>query len=440
MLRAVLAAALLGLAGLCVERAAAWCGLPRRWAWAAALATSVLLPLLSLWMPDALPGAAIPIGLGAGDGAAAGALPAAVGPASGSARFTLPPLRVVLPVLWMALSAAWVASLAVGYARLRRVRERSPGAWADGVPVRVADTAGPAVVGLLHPAIVLPRWAMEAPPEERGLIVRHEQEHVRAGDAWLLAVSALAVAAMPWSPGLWWQHRRLRLAVETDCDARVLRAGADLREYGRVLLGAASREPFPMLPVPSWTAAASHLEHRIVTMSASRPKHPLARAVSATGVGLALALGACAVSSPSPSVPQPERVVTEGGWSSLRREPKPGEEVIEVEMKAEPSTRPTPGFLPYFDVNLIGPHAYHPGERWPVYPQVRGIKQGSAVQRAGLMLGDTVLTVNGRDMREWDVFHDAQVGTVYTLHVRRAGQERDITFAIEPDAPAPGRR
>jgi membrane-associated protease RseP (regulator of RpoE activity) len=196
-----------------------------------------------------------------------------------------------------------------------------------------------------------------------------------------------------------------------------------------------------MLPVPSWTAAASHLERRIVAMSATRPARPLFRAVPAAGLGLALALGACAVSSAAHHRDPAASKTADGGWISLPMEVPPGVVVDTVPMPADPPfTRPSPGFLPHFDVNLIGPHAYHLGERWPVYPQVRSIKQGSAVQRAGLMLGDTVLTVNGRDMREWDVFHDAQVGTVYTLHVRRAGQERDVTFAIEPDATAPGRR
>ena len=88
----------------------------------------------------------------------------------------------------------------------------------------VSDRAGPLVLGLLDAQIVLPRWTLDEPDECR-LIVRHEREHVRAGDPWLLALGAVAVAAVPLSPALWWQHRLLRLAVETTRDTHVLAAG-----------------------------------------------------------------------------------------------------------------------------------------------------------------------------------------------------------------------
>lgn len=44
-------ALLIGLAGLALERVAAWRGFPRRALWAAALTLSLALPLLGLLMP-----------------------------------------------------------------------------------------------------------------------------------------------------------------------------------------------------------------------------------------------------------------------------------------------------------------------------------------------------------------------------------------------------
>ena len=35
----------------------------------------------------------------------------------------------------------------------------------------------------------------------------------------------MAVVLMPWNLPLWWQWRRLRFAIEVDCDARVLASG-----------------------------------------------------------------------------------------------------------------------------------------------------------------------------------------------------------------------
>ncbi|MFP4622689.1 MAG: M56 family metallopeptidase, partial [Gemmatimonadota bacterium] len=47
--------------------------------------------------------------------------------------------------------------------------------------VRVAPAAGPAVMGLRCPEIVVPAWLLEASPEEQRLVVLHEREHLRAG-------------------------------------------------------------------------------------------------------------------------------------------------------------------------------------------------------------------------------------------------------------------
>jgi len=108
----------------------------------------------------------------------------------------------------------------------------------DGVETLVAPDFGPAVVGWRRLEIVLPEWAMDLAGDARGLIVRHEQEHVRHRDPQLLIHASLAVLAMPWNPALWWQYRRLRRAIELDCDARVVRGGASVSRYGEVLLEA----------------------------------------------------------------------------------------------------------------------------------------------------------------------------------------------------------
>ena len=58
----------------------------------------------------------------------------------------------------------------------------------------------------------------------------------------LIAAAAWAVALFPWNPALWLIVKRLRLAIEIDCDARVL-AGrrSDVRDYGMLLLTVGSR-------------------------------------------------------------------------------------------------------------------------------------------------------------------------------------------------------
>ena len=303
MLQALLAAALLGLGALAAERVAGWFAVPRRSVWAAAMLGSLLLPALSLWAPGVLPDPGIfPVAAAPLPALDVGALPPfAGGPGApvGGAVADAPAWRTdptaLLGLGWLAASLAVLGVVGWTYRRLRRARERGVAMDLDGGEVRVTEHAGPAVVGLLHPAIVVPRWVLDAPGDERRLILLHEREHVAAGDAWLLFFATLAVAAMPWSVPLWWQHRRLRAAVETDCDARVLARGASRREYGQVLIRTAGSTPGLPLLGPAWGDSTSQLERRIIAMTTKRPSHRLLRSVPLLALAAAVATTACDV-------------------------------------------------------------------------------------------------------------------------------------------------
>jgi hypothetical protein len=139
-------------------------------------------------------------------------------------------------------------------------------------------------VGVVRPAIVMPRWALRLPAAERELMLAHEEEHRRAGDAPLLLAAALFLVLLPWNAPLWWQLGRLRLAVEVDCDRRVLRRTGELRRYASLLLEIGRRRtalPFSI----ALAEPASFLERRIRTMT-TRPKPRYVRSL-----GLLLAAG-----------------------------------------------------------------------------------------------------------------------------------------------------
>ena len=146
----------------------------------------------------------------------------------------------------------------------------------DGMPVLVAPEAGPAVVGVRRLEIVVPEWAVRGDAAALRLMLRHEEQHVRARDPNLLLLAALAVVLMPWNALLWWQLRRLRLAIEVDCDARVLGLGEDVHRYGSLLLDVASRYAGPaLLPGAAFSESANQLSRRIDAMSAPRPRRPI---------------------------------------------------------------------------------------------------------------------------------------------------------------------
>jgi bla regulator protein blaR1 len=170
---------------------------------------------------------------------------------------------------WAALSGAMLLALAASATALalrkRRWRQRT----VAGATVYVAPDAGPAVVGLLRPRIVLPAWLATAPPAQQALVIAHEQAHIDARDPQLLTVALCLLVLMPWNLPLWWQLRRLRHAIEVDCDARVLRAGHDLQQYGAALIDVGQRQSGFVGAVAAMAQSRSLLEQRIRLMVGS---------------------------------------------------------------------------------------------------------------------------------------------------------------------------
>jgi TonB family protein len=130
-------------------------------------------------------------------------------------------------------------------------------------------------------------------------VVAHEREHVRAGDPRLLAAALAAAVLTPWNPAAWWQLRRLRLAIEVDCDARVLRRRGDVRAYGSALLEVGRRASRSGFATAAFAEPVSSLERRIRIMTAPAARRPLLRAAACGAVAAALAAAACEAPEPT---------------------------------------------------------------------------------------------------------------------------------------------
>jgi hypothetical protein len=300
---------LLSLAAAAVEGGARALRLPTRWGWAAALVLTVALPLVAWLRPSAIAGPAT-----TADGAPVDVLRVSLLPLAESAEAAAtaaPWLAAVergLAAGWGLASAAvllWIAAMTAVLAYRRRRWTR---ASAAGVPVLFAPDTGPAVVGLLRGRIVLPAWAREAEPRVLETMVAHEREHLRAGDHRLLAFGLMVIAAMPWHPAAWWMLRRLRLAVEVDCDARVIRR-ADVLAYGRVLLEVGQRAGRLPLGAAALSQPVSFLERRIRIMTSPRVRFPRLRAGAMAAVASGLMLAACEMATPSGPTPADARRV-----------------------------------------------------------------------------------------------------------------------------------
>jgi beta-lactamase regulating signal transducer with metallopeptidase domain len=315
MLQSLVVGTLAALGALACEwafRALRW---PTRWAWAAALlllaALTALAPLRTPAMRLRVPVSEIVVA------------PAALAPRAPDDGFMLrvqalrarlaapvpmlahvlggPRMLALAPWLlaaWATLSAALLAMSLVVAWRLAQARRAWPLVDLHGERVRLAPSAGPAVIGLTAAGIVVPRWLLGRSADEQRVVLAHEREHLRARDPLLLALGSLVTIALPWHPLAWWLQSRLRLAVELDCDRRVLGAGIAPRTYGALLLDVAGRGTglplgLPLLGVPTLATRTSHLERRLVAMTSPRARFPRARIALAAAVSLVAVLAAC---------------------------------------------------------------------------------------------------------------------------------------------------
>jgi TonB family protein len=297
MCHALAVAALSGVAAVAAERAARLFGAATRWFWAAALAITSLGPL-TLW--SARSGAVAAQsdrfidGIG---GASVGGLGVVGAPPAGWG------LDAWIAAGLVAATLLATAVIAFGGVRLALRRRRWRRGRMDGEPVLVSRDTGPAVVGVVRGEIVVPTWAFSLEASDRACLLAHERSHLRAGDPRLVS-AALALAALAaWNPLVWWQIRRLRLAIEMDCDARVLRAVGDVGRYGRALLAVGAMRARRPEPLMAFAEPASHLERRIMAMSEPRPARRGRRAATLAAAASLAVTAACAIPRPVPPAP-----------------------------------------------------------------------------------------------------------------------------------------
>ena len=230
----LLVSALIGLAALLVERALGHYRKPVRGVWTVAVVGSLMLPVAAYVAPALLANLSTPIPaeLLRLDAFRAAPVDAIAGDTGGFDLLALlPSSSTLLLGVWIGSILVLGGYLAFAWGRLRgEMRSWAPGRILDA-PVMVSHDRGPAVVGLRRSVIVLPRWIAELEENVLRLIFLHEREHQVAGDQRRFAIGMLGVLAMPWNPVMWWQLRRLRLAIEFDCDRRVIASGITRREY-----------------------------------------------------------------------------------------------------------------------------------------------------------------------------------------------------------------
>ncbi len=296
MLWSIGAGLLLLVAGLAAERLFEG---RRRWVWVAAGVGTVLLTAVRLVTSGGtvaenpadglvISGLAAPV---TDDAGAWEAMEAAPGTLENPSSPTLFPVTIprdsvlhsldwILLLVWLALSAGLALWALIGALRLHwRRRSWEPGTLL-GQQVLWSRNTGPAIVGLRRPMVVLPSWVDEVEPSQQKLILAHEEEHRRADDGIVRFAMAALTIAFPWNPFLWLHYRRLCLAIELDCDHRVVQRLPDRRwQYGDLLVRVGARSGFrPGFAPTAFAERRSFLERRIGKLLSEGPEVPIAQA------------------------------------------------------------------------------------------------------------------------------------------------------------------
>jgi bla regulator protein BlaR1 len=261
--------ALLGVVGVLIERMLppSW---PRRWVWLLIIPLSIVLPGYyrghHAWsVTGALKQQPELLGLH-------GTSLALLDPAWWARTEACDP---IINNIWLIASGVfliWGLANAIRVSEIVRANEdqsaSADGRTADGISFVVTDKVGPATVGLLRSRVLVPRWVLALPGVQRRYILRHEDEHRRSHDAHLLFFASLPILLMPWNLALWWQIRRLCLAVEMDCDNRVVRGLGDANAYGELLVKIAEVSNRGPRLQPAFLGGIGMLERRITALVA----------------------------------------------------------------------------------------------------------------------------------------------------------------------------
>jgi beta-lactamase regulating signal transducer with metallopeptidase domain len=215
----------------------------------------------------------------------------------GEGRATHPLFHIAPAEVAPLLLAAWL----VGFLAALAVMWRAQAAFLREAR---AGRAGPAVVGVITPRLLMPPDDGRYSEQERALIRAHEREHIQRKDPRAGAVIAACQCLAWFNPLAHLAARLARLDQELACDAAVLRRHPGARSlYARTLLK--TQLAGSALPLGCrWPARARHpLEVRVDLLRRPPAEHDL---VGAMTVAVGIAAAALLAWELEPPIPMPQ--------------------------------------------------------------------------------------------------------------------------------------
>jgi len=151
---------------------------------------------------------------------------------------------------------------------------------AGSLIIKRAD-AGPALVGLLRPTMVLPHdFEQRFTPRQQELAIAHELAHWRSGDVFVRLIVWAIACLQWWNPLVWFALPRFVEDQELANDARVLKSRPDaIHEYAQTLVRSLDSPSLPM-------ACAMRPSHPLLRRIAMLPAHSPSRRTRRSMIGL----------------------------------------------------------------------------------------------------------------------------------------------------------
>ncbi|MCX7000337.1 MAG: hypothetical protein NT106_08610 [Candidatus Sumerlaeota bacterium] len=139
------------------------------------------------------------------------------------------------------------------------------------------DLESPAIVGILNPVVLFPRWLAEsANADQPEWILRHELMHWKMKDPLALLLRRISEILFYFHPAVWFAGKRWEEAMELACDRALLQEEPDARHYAEhlyhLLENQGSRRCYPL--AAGIFATRTQIGNRIAALLANPLRHP----------------------------------------------------------------------------------------------------------------------------------------------------------------------
>lgn len=107
------------------------------------------------------------------------------------------------------------------------------------IEILVAPIKGsPIILGIFHPRILLPEYILDLPEKYIYDIIKHELQHYKNHDLWIVCLVRVLVCLYWWNPFIYILRDKLMLLIELDSDIMILEEGDEEKkvDYAECLI------------------------------------------------------------------------------------------------------------------------------------------------------------------------------------------------------------